>query len=1338
MSEAGIHGEWLSLLDVSGPFLALPVLKEAMPQGLAGLDADTRKIARQAYAEWSEAFETEDKDRARIHDAWIEFVLGTVLFYRAPAADFLKSGDGWKHYDAEHGVTLTPDYVLTDGQDKPLLLVAKYPQEISLEIPSRSDRWAASPIERMVELCRATGVRLGLVTNGERWTLVDAGTGVTSIASWYARLWSQEPLTLQAFVDLLGIRRFFAGEGAALARLLDKSLSLQDEVTDALGEQVRRAVEVLVQSLDRADQDRNRELLKDVTPAELYEAGLTIMMRIVFLLSAEERGLLLMGDETYETNYAVSTLRLQLRSEAEEILERRWDAWSRLLSLFRAIFAGIDHDALRLPALGGSLFDPDRFPFLEGRAKGSKWATDAAVPLPIDNRTVLLLLEAVQLFQGRALSYLALDVEQIGYVYEGLLERTVIRAAEPTLDLAATKSSDNPWVTLAELDDAAAKGEAAVQELLKERTGSSANRIKNALAEPIDEASGTKLLAACQADPDLKSRMAPYFHLLRTDSWGYPLVYPKGTFMVASGSDRRETGTHYTPKSFTESIVKTTLEPIVYDGPSQGAEVKDWKLKTPGELLDLKICDPAMGSGAFLVQVCRYLGERLVEAWNAAEWAGKAVSAEGDVSDHIGGSEPMSRHPEERQTIARRLIAERCLYGVDMNPLAVELAKLSLWLVTLAKGRPFGFLDHNLRCGDSLLGIHHIDQLNYLDLKPSKGSKKLFAAKIDEAVQRAIELRSELRSRPVMDIQDVQIMATLDERARSSLHLPTAIADAFIGEILIGDAKKIDITSVSIDAGAAIHGTQGSIAALQSRALQSLTADQQKSHNARKPLHWPLEFPEVFARSNGGFDAIVGNPPFLGAMRIARSLGDLYQRYLKKCWDHRRGAADLIAYFFLRSFQILRRDGSMGMIATNTLAQGNTKVVGLQHILELGGTIHNCVKSTRWPGSANVFISIAHIWNGIWRGRCVIDGDTVATISSSLDAIAIGAEPHQLANAPCYASRGTTILGIGFVVTKEEANKLRADDKRNADVIFPYLNAVDFSTTVDQSATREVINFFEWSLEKAQSYNEPFKIVEDRVKPQRQRPQRQVHEADFWKFSDKRPELYRGLSTQAEALVCGLATKYFSFSFVPSKQVFADKVGVFCTEDRGLFAVLSSFLHEAWATHFMYTLKGDPCYSLTGCFRTFPFCTITDNLRSIGQLYHRERADLMTRRGEGLTKLNNSFHNPKDEESDIKRLRNLQAVMDKAVAEAYGWHDFEWDHAFYPVGGGVRYSASSIVRSEVLGRLSKLNETQHARPQPALSAVSRKTSQSAQPSGSGDLFEASPTQSVDRLSGGKN
>ncbi|MFZ0508668.1 MAG: hypothetical protein WBD78_03140 [Methylocella sp.] len=814
MSDLGLHAEWLSLIDISGPFLAEPVLNDAFPQGLEGLDSAKRRMVRQAYDEWREALDLDDPDLPRIHHAWTDLVLKQVLeLDENGGGDVLKLGENLPNTVRcelpEHGITLRPDYVVLDSQadSRPLILIAVYGPEISLKKSLKGDRWTASPAERMVALCRATEARLGLVTNGEQWMLVDAPVGaMTTFASWYARLWGQEPVTLQAFVNLLGVRRFFVDRSEQLPALLDNSLKFQDEVTDALGEQVRRAVEVLIQALDRADVDRNRELLQGVEPTELYEAGLTVMMRIVFLLSAEERGLLLMGDERYEANYAVSTLRMQLRSESEEILERRWDAWSRLLSIFRAVYAGIDHELMRLPAFGGSLFDPDRFPFLEGRGKGSRWKIDPATPLPIDNRTVLYLLDSVQLFQGRTLSYLALDIEQIGYVYEGLLERTVVRAKEATLDLDATKNAKNPWVSLPELDDAAAKGREAAEALLKERTGSSASRVRNDLDKAVDEGSAEKLLTACHADRSLRDRVRPYFHLLRTDRWGYPLLYPKDAFMVTSGADRRETGTHYTPKSFTEAFVKETLEPLVYVRPAEGKPREHWELKSSAELFDLKICDPAMGSGAFLVQVCRWLSERLVEAWAQAEDEGKSITSEGEVVDTIGSREPLRKDAEERLLTGGRLIAERCLYGVDMNPLAVELAKLSIWLITLAKGRPFGFLDHNLRCGDSLLGITSVEQLHYLELNPGKGSaKKLFASKIDQSVSQAIKLRSELRSRPIRDIRDVEVMARLDDEVRRKLELPEMVADVLIGEVLEAGGCELH-TALAIDVGDALAG----------------------------------------------------------------------------------------------------------------------------------------------------------------------------------------------------------------------------------------------------------------------------------------------------------------------------------------------------------------------------------------------------------------------------------------------------------------------------------------------------------------------------------------------------
>ena len=316
MSGLSQHTEWLSLIEISGPFLAEPVLKDAFPQGLEGLDSAKKKTVRQAYDEWREALDLDDPDFPKIHRAWIDLILKRILeLDENDTGEVLKSSEqlpGTLRCDLpEHGLTLRPDYAVMNGQvdNSPLMLISVYGPEIPLTESLKGGGWAGNPAELMVELCRATSVRLGLVTNGERWMLVDAPVGaVTTFASWYARHWGQEPVTLQAFVSLLGIRRFFVERSKQLPALLDDSLKFQDEVTDALGQQVRRAVEVLIQALDRADVDRDRELLHGIEPAELYEAGLTVMMRIVFLLSAEERGLLLMGDGQYEANYAVSTL----------------------------------------------------------------------------------------------------------------------------------------------------------------------------------------------------------------------------------------------------------------------------------------------------------------------------------------------------------------------------------------------------------------------------------------------------------------------------------------------------------------------------------------------------------------------------------------------------------------------------------------------------------------------------------------------------------------------------------------------------------------------------------------------------------------------------------------------------------------------------------------------------------------------------------------------------------------------------------------------------------------------------------------------------------------------
>lgn len=926
--------EWLNLVEVSGPFLAVPVLRDVFPQGLEALPSGRHQRLRRTYEEWRDAVDMDDLDLPALHTAWIDDVLVTALEMDETV---LRTGarlPGKLTVSMpEHGVTVAPDLAVVNpsNSDEPLLLIHVYEPDTDLDATRRFDGLAITPAERMVALLRATGCPTGVVTNGERWMLVHAPVGaVAGFASWYARLWGQEPETLRAFVSLLGVRRFFGPDEGKLPALYERSLKHQDDVTEALGEQVRRAVEVLVQALDRADQDRNRELLRDVDPQELYEAGLTVMMRLVFLLAAEERALLLFGDPRYDSFYAISTLRMQLRADSEEILERRRSAWSRLLAMFRGVYSGIDHPTLRLPALGGSLFDPNRYPFLEGRKKGTSWRSDPAEPLPIDDRTVLLLLDAIQIFEGRTLSYRALDVEQIGHVYEGLLERTVKRVDDVTLELDSGAKAKSPRVTLGEMESARLDGPANVTELLKGRSERSESAIRNALDRAADDRLSARLLTVCRGDVGLRDRILPYAPLLRTDPWGYPLVHHKGAFVVVLGADRRESGTHYTPKSLTEKIVAETLTPVAYRGPAEGKAPEEWELKNAEELLDLKICDPAMGSGAFLVQACRWLSDRLVEAWSATEATGKQIDSEGRIveGDTAAGFDPLSQDVEERAIVARRLVAERCLYGVDKNPLAVELAKLSLWLTTMSKGRPFGFLDHNLRSGDSLLGIHDIRQLTELSMAP-KGSKqlRLFGRSIVAAVEKAIELRTRLRSIPIRDIGDVDAMAALDDESRQVLQIPLLLSNAVVGIFLteaVETQRTARLQAIEGLADAAIDGKREVVDRLRRGSLADLASDSPEFVPIQ-PFHWPVEFPEAFQGENKGFDAVIGNPPFGEGDLI----GENFRRAVDASLDseHRNTSSrdkkssklNFVSMFVLLSQKIARNGARLGLVCPKTI-----------------------------------------------------------------------------------------------------------------------------------------------------------------------------------------------------------------------------------------------------------------------------------------------------------------------------------------------------------------------------------------------------------------------------------
>lgn len=1308
------HTEWLSMIEISGPFLAVSVLENIFPQGLESLETYRKNRIRSAYEEWRDAVEEDDPQLPELHRAWIQLVLEELLEYEdsvleaAPDEITYKSPDGNGQFK--------PDFVLK-GDGGPMLFVSIMPEGTDLEKVKVGDGWPVPIFERMTLLCRDKGVRLGLVTNGERWMLVNSPVGSTSSKiSWYARLWFQEPVTLKAFQSLLGVRRWFGPDDETLPAMFEDSLQHHEEVTDTLGEQVKRAIEVLVQCLDKADQDRNRELLHDVRPSELYEAGLTVMMRLVFVLCAEERGLLLLDDPVYDNYYAIATLRGQLAEEADqyghEVLERRHDAWSRLLAVFRAVYGGIEHESLRMPALGGSLFDPDRFPFLEGRERGTSWHETPAQPLPIDNRTVLLLLEALQVLEQRGgallLSYKALDVEQIGHVYEGLLEHTVRRLKKDTLGLIGSQKAKNPNIALAELESAQLDSLDTVAKLIKEKTLRSLPAIKNALKKEVDEATFGKLVTVCGGDMELAARLKPYAHLLRTDAWGDFIVYRANSFAVTLGADRRETGTHYTPKSLTESIVETTLEPVAYFGPAEGKPREEWQLKPSAELQDLKICDPAMGSGAFLVQVCRWLSERLVEAWGKEAGQGKFITVDGVALESAGSAEPMPDSLDERLLIARRLVAEKCLYGVDLNPLAVELAKLSIWLITLAKGRPFGFLDHNLRSGDSMLGLHNLEQLTKFSLHPeTKKTISMFASNIEAAVTDALTLRKQLRKTPIRDIRDVQYMERLDQKVRQKLEHIEHIADAMIGEALAsgGNQRALDaaMDNLSTWAAAYIEGDNDTGRKIIDEARKSLSIDLPAGKLPRKPFHWALEFPEVFERD--GFDGIVGNPPFLGGRRIRGACGAVYIGWLTKIlYPDSSGNADLCAYFFIRAFALLRAIGSMGLLATNTICQGDTREVGLAKILENGGIIYRAKRSERWPGSAS--LEISHVWikKGIWRNKIILEDQLVSAITSYLsDKSVLSGDPFILNSNKNLSNQGTIVLGDGFILSPKDASFLIEKNEKNKDVLFPYIDGDDLNSSPNYTARRWVINFHDWPLDKesapkgykgpvATDYPECLSIVEREVKQERLNKSASVAKAPWWQFWRSRIKLYKKIQNLQKVVVTARVSPSNAVSMLSPNYVFHEKIIVFPVQSISFFTFLQSSIHWEWARHYTSTLGATTLnYSPTDCFQTLVLPKATTSLENIGKEYLSFRSDIMREHMIGLTNTQNLLNNSYECSNDIQKLRELHIKIDTNVVNAFGWNDLELCHGFYETKQGIRFTISEEARREVLQRLLKLN-----------------------------------------------
>ncbi len=1324
------HG-WLELLQASGPFLTLPVLTRVFGDTLPAVPTGLRARIRVGA-------ETMMRTGGDTRTAFINTMLDDAFDWGPYRADTLP--DALCAFVDEHSQQVRPNFAFSapghptdDDEDEGggeqseseyRLFASVTAWGIHPLTRTTIGTWTASPAERLAVLLRARDVPIGLVTDGRWWAIVWAPRGgAMGVAVWDASLFSEEPDSLAALIALFCRARFLGvADTDRLPELLAESSVRQDEITDKLGLQVRDAVELLITTFDRLDHDAGGGLLAGVDDDELYSGAVTVMMRIIFVLFAEERRLLPSDHSVYDAGYSIGNLEAELREHAslygEQTLEHRTGAWHRLLATSRAVHNGIAHENLRLPAYGGSLFDPEAHSWLEGRTSGQPLGT--ARPPAINDRAVLRMLRAVQYVElgtgknkeSRRLTFRALGVEQIGYVYEGLLELEVRTANSVVVHLERPRTGQKqhqwprtkPSVEVSVDELATWLTADTLAEQIKKRTRWTPKKIAAKLAEPIDDA---KLRKSLGIHSDLLETIRPVAATLMSTEQDLPMITLPGRRYLAPSTRRASTGTHYTPPQLAERIVAGALEPLIYrPGPLETADRDNWVLRPSDDICDLRIADISMGSGAFLVSACRFLADRLLEA-RSAEGEERALR---ETTRIARGTSADAEVPPALLS-ARREIAERCLYGVDINDLAVEMAKLSLWLLTMDPQRPFGFLDDRLIQGDSLLGLVSADQLDTLHIDPVSG-RRLHTTGFDfsdtwhTTLRSAADTRRKISAHGVSSIRDVEFKQHLLTQAHAATEDLTIVAD-YLTSIGLANAteKARKFDTAFIAAGMQIgNRLDDGFDEIHGQANTLLQQGRPAGIADRTPLHWPLVFPEIFAdHPDPGFDAIVGNPPFLGGKKISGALGNDYLAWLVR-YDGAgiKGNADLAARFVLRTQKLLNARGQLGLICTNTLVQGDTLEVGMAQAVQRGMTVRKGLTSKPWP-AAGANLEIVEVWASNTAvgadGERLLDNDLVPEIGPDLQLVGRVTGPkYRLAENNDLAFQGSNVLGLGFTLTHEEAADLIARDPRNADALAPYVIGKDVNQRPNHSASRWIINFRDWPFDRAETYPDLIDIIRNKVKPERDKLpdyKRRVRDA-WWRYEHQAPTLYTAIAKLDHVLAISLVGSSAMPVRVPTGPVFAHKCAVFALSDFASLAVLSSNAHFAWVVRYTSTLETRINYSPSDVFLTLPRPKHTQRLHDLGDRLDAERRELMRSRGWGLTTTYNHVHDPSDHDPQVVNLREVHASIDQAVFDAYGWVDLDPQIGHHRTTVGMRWTFAPAVRFEVLDRLLEENQRRHA------------------------------------------
>ncbi|MCX5946602.1 MAG: N-6 DNA methylase [Cyanobacteria bacterium] len=1142
------HQQWLGYLQPVGLVVAPAAMQDA---GWVVTRSGSELIERQErYRESLEALGVDEDGDAEDRELGFSSIEALLVDHLGWSGDQVQSDpslmERYTRELPELGETLQPSAVVPAAiGDGVQLLVQELPLLTPLDqkVTGGEHLWRASAQERFERLLRETGVEAGLLFNGSQLRLVVAPKGESSghITFSLKDLAAVSGRLMFSGLDLLlgQSHVFLDPDGYRLADVLRKSRSFQAVVSNALADQVLAALWELLRGFQQADELTERKgglllgHLAEDEPKQLYGGLITVLMRLVFLLYAEDNALL-PKDAVYEQNYKVSGVFERLEQDAAEFpdtMQQRYGAWAGLMSLCQLVFAGGGATVDYLPARKGQLFDPAVYPWLE-----TPWISDGVVHEVLSNLLVV---------KGERISYRALDVEQIGSVYEGIMGYAVLRIPGRCIGLKSKPQGAKKQLTTAvDLDALLALPGAKRKAGLEEQAGTTL------------PAKSENALKAAASEAELLEALEPRINRELFDG-----PQPVGSLVFQPTEERRRSGSHYTPRSLTRPIVEEALRPWLERCGGK---------PTVAQILGLKICDPAMGSGAFLVESCRFLAELLELAWSR-EALPDALQPGG------------SAHGEEPLIYARRLIAQSCLYGVDKNPFAVNLARLSLWLVSLSKDAPFTFVDHALKCGDSLVGMERSEIEKAL--KGASRQREIQMAYLDEVRQQEARNFALFHADSRSDADDAQKRQALKDLNASTAYLRT-VGDLLVAAFFNGKKPKDreELKKLYLEATLQ-HDTAASLENELAEPLEHL----REGEKGITPLHWQLAFPDVFGREQPGFDVFVGNPPFLAGFNIWPILGEPFRDFVRDVHPMSDGkAVDLSAHFARRMHNLCREGGTASIVATNTIFQGDTRHAGLHYICKHGGFIYSARKRIKWPGPAAVIVGAIHWLKGEGYVAPMLNGNPAKGINSLL--LESSEEANQallLANKE-FSFKGHMILGMGFVFDStpgssggsiEEMNQILRDDPNEAFVIRPFMGGQELNSNPLQEPHRYAICFGEMSLEEAESFPLSLSVVRRLVYPERSLiggySVAEARKQNWWKYGSYAKALEASKKGLSRFLCLSQVSVNHSLAFVEASTLVSHAVVAFPFETYKAFSILQSRIHEVWSRLLGSSMKDD-------------------------------------------------------------------------------------------------------------------------------------------------------------------